>query len=346
MKTKFELRSQLVVLFSALVVLPFTATGCKRAEAPGPKNAGADSVAELGEATGEAAALESSEPATAATENVATSETNTTPNEGLLVSVAQLQEKISDPNLRILDVRPQAAFDAGHIPGARRVEMEDWRAVALHPGGLQDVAEWKERVGVLGVDLNSRVVVYSDQLPNAARVWWTLEYLGVEDSALLDGGWKAWQDAGAPTSTEPPKIVDTDFTPKFEPERLALIGDLKESIKDESVTIIDSRSSEEFTAAGGHLPRAVHIEWKEVVDDSGRFKPPAELRALFESKNIASTKPAVTYCRSGGRSSVEAFALELAGYDKVKNYYCSFDEWSADAEAPVEKPAETKKDAP
>ena len=50
-------------------------------------------------------------------------------------------------------------------------------------------------------------------------------------------------------------------------------------------------------------------------------------------------RPAVTYCQSGGRAAVVAFALELMGGKQVGNYYRSWSEWGNDPDTPVAKPA-------
>jgi thiosulfate/3-mercaptopyruvate sulfurtransferase len=81
----------------------------------------------------------------------------------------------------------------------------------------------------------------------------------------------------------------------------------------------------------------VRIEWKELLAADGRFKSVDELRTLFKERGIDEKDTAVTYCQSGGRAALDAFALELAGLPKVKNYYCSWQQWSADESAPVEK---------
>ena len=48
--------------------------------------------------------------------------------------------------------------------------------------------------------------------------------------------------------------------------------------------------------------------------------------------------PAITYCKTGGRASLNAYALELAGYKNVRNYYSSWRQWRSDDSAPKETP--------
>ena len=41
----------------------------------------------------------------------------------ILVEPAQLQKKLNDPTLRILDIRSMEQYSKGHIPGAVRVDV-------------------------------------------------------------------------------------------------------------------------------------------------------------------------------------------------------------------------------
>jgi thiosulfate/3-mercaptopyruvate sulfurtransferase len=186
------------------------------------------------------------------------------------------------------------------------------------------------------------VVVYGGSLPDAARVWWTLKYLGLADVALLDGGWERWAREGRPTERATPQAEARAFQPSFQADRLEEIGALKKAVQSGKVTVVDTRSREEFNGQevrgkrGGHIPGAKHLEWKELLAEDGRFQTPAQLRELFRRRGIDPGQTAVTFCQSGGRAAVEAFALELAGYPKVKLFVRGWEQWSADLQAPVE----------
>lgn len=263
----------------------------------------------------------------------------------MLITPDALQQRLGDENLRILDVRPEDEYRAGHLPGAARVELDRWKAFAKAEGALRDRAGWAERVGQLGIGPDTDVVVYGGKLNEAARVWWLLEYLGHDRVRLLDGDWSGWTEAERPTDTDAPEIEPAEFKPRFQPERLAEIEDVKAWLGDRGVSIVDARTADEYTGRavregnprGGHLPGAIHLNWEDLKRDDGRFKRPEALRAMFEALGLERDETVVTHCNTGGRGAAEAFALELAGYRNVKNYYCAFQQWSADEEAPVEK---------
>ena len=266
----------------------------------------------------------------------------------MLVEPQTLKAWLDDSSLpiRVLDVRPSGKYAAGHIPGAVWVDVGPWTAKSHSPGGFHDTDYWADAVGRLGITTETRVVIYGDPLPSAARVWWALRYVGLRDVALLNGGLKAWTRAGLPTKIDLPNIAPVSFRPRFQADRLIELDDLVQTVAadDPQVVILDARSAGEYTGKvargprGGHIPGAVHLDWAELVAPDGRLKPRDQLRALFQSRGADPDAVVITHCQSGGRASVETFALELAGYTRVKHYYCGWKEWGAAAKAPVEKP--------
>ena len=72
------------------------------------------------------------------------------------------------------------------------------------------------------------------------------------------------------------------------------------------------------------------------VDASGRFKSVEELKALFKGAGLTHDKPIVTHCQSGGRASHTYFALMLAGFNHVQNYYDSWQDWGNNPGTPIE----------
>lgn len=267
---------------------------------------------------------------------------------GLLVTVAEVGERLDQPQLRAVDVRSRNAYDAGHIPGAVSVDVNEWKSASLVDGGLYDAAAWSERVGKLGITRDTNVVVYGDNPTNATRIWWTLKYLGVRHVGILNGGWEAWEDAAATVSTDEPVVAAVDFQPEFQPDRLAEMDEVRSHLGDDSVTIIDTRSDQEFTGSGGpgprrgHLPGAVHQEWKQFVDEEGRFKSTDEITSLLAGAGLKAESTNITHCQTGGRASLNAFVMELAGYGPAKNYYCGWSEWSPTEDAPIESPGATE----
>ena len=263
------------------------------------------------------------------------------PVKAMLIQPAELESRLKDPALRLLDTRAEDVYAKEHIPGAVRVDVAAWQALGKTPGGLRDAKAWGEKVSELGIGPDTRVVVYGSRLPDSGRIWWLLGYVGVADARILDGGWDLWKKEGRPVESSIPRVLPARFEPKLAGERLAEKDQLEGVLKGGKVKVLDTRSKDEFTGKevrgkrGGHIQGAVNLDWEELVGEDGRFKTPEQLRQLFKERGVLPGDTAVCYCQSGGRAAVEVLALELAGYPNVKLYVRGWEEWSADPKAPA-----------
>ena len=265
------------------------------------------------------------------------------PRTDLLVEAQELAKQRAAVKFCILDARGSGKYNAGHIPGARWVNHTTW---AREFGDGQDKKAWARRIGELGIDLDSRVVIYDDnRSKDAARIWWILRYWGVRDVRLLNGGWKGWQDAKGKVEKDWPRFFTG--TVKLEPQanRLATKAQLLEALKEKKLQIVDARSlaehcgKEETAKRNGAIPSAIHLEWSDAIDKkTERFKGPEELARILKKAGIDPARPSATYCQSSGRAAVMAFTLELMGAKEVRNYYRSWAEWGNDEKTPIVKP--------
>jgi thiosulfate/3-mercaptopyruvate sulfurtransferase len=265
------------------------------------------------------------------------------PRPDLLMEAADLARPEASQRFRVLDARGKHKYSAGHVPGAVWLDHITWsRTFATG----QDPADWARRLGALGIDLTTPVVVYEEGIPkDAARIWWILRFWGVRDVRLLNGGWTAWQRSGGPVTKEEPAITPKAPRLEAQAERLATKEKVLAVVKDRSAQVVDARSRDEYCGIektakrNGAIPGARHLEWVDLLDkQTQRFKSPADLARLFQEAGIDLTRPAVAHCQSGGRSSVMAFGLELMGAKDVRNYYRSWAEWGNADDTPVETP--------
>ena len=192
---------------------------------------------------------------------------------------------------------------------------------------------------------------------DAARAWWILRYWGVPRVQILNGGWDQWTAGNFPIEqTTPPAPTASNFTAQPQPKRLATKKSLLEALGSDALQLVDARSEAEYCGDDPHgnkragaIPGARHLEWSDLVDpQTHRFKPAAEMRRLFAASGIDLDRPTATYCQSGGRASVLAFALELMGAEQVQNYYRSWAEWGNADDTPIErgKPKKQQRNAP
>ena len=271
-------------------------------------------------------------------------ESNSKLNADLLVNVEQLSPLLDEATTVLLDVRPKAEFDAGHLPKAVWIDLKSWKDHSSTDDGLQDKKFWSDEISNLGISAKSTVIVYGDPLPEAARVWWLLKYCGCKDIRLLNGGMKSWVASGGQPSKESRHIQPVQFEAQFQPKRLATDKDVQKlGLAEKSCQIVDNRAPGEFDGTtvrgkrGGHIPGANNLEWSQFVGADGKFLPVEELRSKFAGANIDLEQTIIAHCQTGGRSSVGSFVFEMLSGKPARNYYRGWSEWSEKEELPVVK---------
>jgi thiosulfate/3-mercaptopyruvate sulfurtransferase len=273
-------------------------------------------------------------------------------NPELLVSMDQLAGLAqSDPALRIVDFgRSRHEYEAGHIPGSVYLDRRD--VLSMRGGVSNMLAPVEELVKALeqaGIGNKSRVVIYDDSGDLwASRLFWTLEYLGHDRAALLDGGIARWQAEGRRLQRGAEAAAPARFTPDVQENRLASAEWIRERLGAPGLDLVDARGQEEYSgrdaraARGGHIPGAIHLDWNANLAKDGSFLPLEELRARFEGAGVGTEDTAVTYCQSGIRAAHDYFVLRLLGYADVRLYDGSWEEWGNDARNPVDQDSSTR----
>ncbi|MDY0910996.1 sulfurtransferase [Microbacterium sp. CFBP9034] len=274
----------------------------------------------------------------------------------LLVTPAQLAAlRDSAPRVAVLDVRwrldrPDGHPDylAGHIPGAVWVDLD--RELASHHAPedgrhpLPSLETLQAAARRWGLDDGDVVVVYDDwNSLAAARAWWLLRRSGVADVRVLDGGFRAWTDAGHPLETD-------DVVP--EPGAVTLKPILDGVLTTDGAAqwpaagvLLDSRAPERYRGdvepldpRAGHIPGARNLPAAAVLE-AGRFRDAAALRAAFAEVGATPDVPVAAYCGSGITAAHTALAGALAGLE-VTVYPGSWSAWSNTPGRPVATGAE------
>jgi len=265
----------------------------------------------------------------------------------LLIETQKLAQLLSSPQLRLLDARPPEQYRLGHLPGAVNLPAPETDSLAANRHGFPLPPDRAEQLfQAAGISSNSQVVIYDDQGSRfAARVFYVLDFFGHSHVQVLNGGFKKWQSEGLPLTTESPTVSPGDFKPQANSAIIATAAWVNARLRDANVKLLDARSVAEFNGEriqgprGGHIPGAINLEWTRVVD-SGEIKTfldAPSLAKLFSDAQVSPAQEVVTYCQMGMRASSLYFALRLLGYERVRLYDGSWEDWSATPELPVEK---------
>ncbi|MCX6022903.1 MAG: sulfurtransferase, partial [Chloroflexi bacterium] len=248
-------------------------------------------------------------------------------------------------NLRIVDLRPAAKYAVSHLPGAVNLNSDD---LDVQTNGVQDLAapaKVAELLGNVGIGDASMVVLYDDQKTlYSARVFWVLDYLGHQDAAVLNGGFPKWQAEKREVTRTVPTVEKAAFTPKPDPAKVADAAYIKANMGEKSVVFCDARTPGEFNGTdvyaerGGHIPGAKNLNWEDNVlpGETQILKDAARLKELYDQAGITPDKEVVTYCQTGIRGAQAYYVLKLLGYQKVRNYDGSWQDWAKDSNLPIE----------
>lgn len=274
-----------------------------------------------------------------------------------LITVAQLAQRLHDPNLLILDCRfalddsaqGQRSYREAHIPGAQYADLEkDLSGPVIsgqtgrHP--LPDPDQLTARLRQWGLDDRSEVVLYDDG-PGAfaARAWWLLLWLGKREGVyLLDGGFGAWREAGLPLDDATPTLRQAGFAGHADSGMTIDATQLHQRLHSAELTLLDARALPRFLGevepidpVAGHIPGAVCAPFTENLDSNGRFLSTEQLHDRFV-RLLGSNSPdaAVAYCGSGVTACHNLFALCLAGHPLALLYPGSWSEWITDPGRP------------
>lgn len=281
-----------------------------------------------------------------------------TPTVTPLVQADWLAASLDDPQLVIVDIRGRTRddpFALGHIPGAVWSAYPGaWRGRGEIPGAVPQIADLESHLSSLGVSAQTAVVIVpagsgATEFGGAARVYWTLKYLGHQPVAILDGGYAAWTaDPGHPVATGPSTPETAVFVAEPDPSILASVDRVRAELGTSTV-LVDARPAEQYlgktksaaAAAFGRIPGAINLDSAGFYDPGAdRLKPVDELRAIAEPY-LSENAQVIAYCNAGHWSATDWFVLhELLGYTNTALYVQSFIGWSRNPDNPVERPAD------
>ncbi|HEY9069066.1 MAG TPA: rhodanese-like domain-containing protein, partial [Candidatus Ozemobacteraceae bacterium] len=262
-----------------------------------------------------------------------------------LISAERLAAILTEPNLRIIDTRPQPEYNTSHAPGAVALNPESLRGVVGGiPSMLLPADLLARQFGALGISPETHVVIiHGDKVHDATLVAMGLERLGHTHYSILDGGWQRWHAEGRPSDTRLPRITETVYpVPPADGFTVGAETVLAAS-GDGATRIIDVRPAPFFTgkasdeARAGHIPGAVNRPYTlDLASGTAGFASISDLAKTYESFVPMRDSRVIVHCRTGHQASQTWFVLRrLLGYTNVLWYDAGWTEWSARPELPV-----------
>jgi thiosulfate/3-mercaptopyruvate sulfurtransferase len=247
----------------------------------------------------------------------------------------------------------QAAYAAGHIPGAVYLDTNALEAPPLW-NRLPD-RELEAALLAHGVSHDTPVVLYGRDTRAAARAAVIMMYCGAGDVRLLDGGYQAWTSTGYEVETgtrQPVPVTSFGRQVPAHPEYIIDIEEVRAILAGDDAALVSIRTWAEYTGqisgydrleARGRIAGARWGHAGSTPDQMDHFRredntmrSPGEIEANWRAWGITSEKRVAFYCGTGWRASEAFFYAYAMGWDRISVYDGGWSEWSADPANPVE----------
>lgn len=277
-----------------------------------------------------------------------------------LVSCEWLADHLNDPNVRVLEVsssEDDSEFRSTHIPGSY---WWNWKDALWHDTDREFATpeEMAQNLGSIGVSPETTLVICGSPVQYGSYAIWVLTMAGHPDVRMLEGGRSLWTSQGRALTDEVTMINPVEYDPQ-EAKASSRVGrdDVLDNLGKASRILLDVRSPEEYSGdrvsppgmfgidhgaeRKGRIPGAVHLHFRDMLNDDDTFKSPTDIRRQQEDVGVLSdgVEEIVSYCRLSHRATLAWFAMtELLGMDNVRIYDGSWTEWGSIVGFPVERP--------
>ena len=264
----------------------------------------------------------------------------------ILIEPKALHSRLSDPDIRVVELCESSDFKDQLIPGSVHVdysEIVDGTKPAT--GQVPSDERLKRLASRLGLRDKLHIVAYDDEGgARASRLVWTLYLLGHRCASVLNGGIHAWLHEGYPvtqTGTAATSSKPTQFA--LDDRVLATQEYILSRLGAPDLALLDARTREEYQgsralAKRGGTSRRYTSQLAGYIDSKCqlRLKTDDKLTAMLSQRGIAPNQEIVVYCQTHHRSAHSWMMLRHLGYSRVRGYAGSWSEWGNDARTPIE----------
>ncbi len=241
----------------------------------------------------------------------------------------------SDEKLVIIDASlTESNYLASHIEGAVYLNHEDLYENGDVYGVIKSWVDLADIFAAHGIDKDATVVVYDEGSQKyASRVYWILKYIAKSDVKILHKDNALWQIDGVPMTSEVAEVKEGHMTPGVMPSIYISMEEIDQRLGADDFALVDVRTKAEYEGnekSTGHIPGAIHINYKDLMDSNGAFKSAQELQAIADAHGLERDMEIAFYCIEGIRACAAFVAFRnILGFRNVKVFDGSYNEWMA-----------------
>lgn len=276
-----------------------------------------------------------------------------TANSPTLVSTKWVKNNLN--KIVLIDLSSKSQYQKFHLPKAIFI---DYGWLIKPQDGIELSGGKPHMVKVLsqlGINETDHIVIYDNRGNlDSSRLYWELTKLNHKKVSMLDGGSIAWVLAGYSvtqkiTAKKPTKYLasKSNYQDKYTANKKEVLA----AIQDPNTLILDTRTKAEYFGnpknkkqRTGHIPTAIFFPWEVSIDGKNGYrqrddKGIKEFLSLLKIDN--KQQPIIAYCNSGHRASRVFTLLKSHGFNNIKLYDASMQEWEGSAGNPLkmgEKP--------
>jgi len=259
------------------------------------------------------------------------------------VLIVDCRFELSDPG------KGEREFLQAHVPNAVYASLDrdlsDLSKTGLGRHPLPDERAFSQTLSHWGWTPDQRIIAYDDNggALAAARLWWLLRLCGIYAS-VLDGGWRAWCDAGLQIERGEARAREvTEVHVHFDPAQIVLYDELERLRARNAMLLLDARGTaryrgevEPIDPVAGHVPGALNRPFNDNLEADGRFKSQQRLHEEFAALlRERDPREVVHMCGSGVTAAHNLLAMEAAGLHGSRLFAPSWSGWTSNPSRPV-----------
>ncbi len=278
----------------------------------------------------------------------------------LLVNCDWLERNYTASNIRIFDctvwlkrfpnkiyeiVSGRPDYDREHIPNSSFLDiLELSDKNSIYDFMMPPIKVFNKIMSLKGVGTDTHVVLYSrENIQWATRVWWMLKSVSFDNVSILNGGFDRWKLENRITNSEVVNYPKNNFVSKLVKNLFCDKNEVLDNIHNKNICIINAlrktlHNGSETINYGrpGHIKNSINIPSTEMINKNNyMYKNSDEISKIFNEFNILEKEMVITYCGAGIAATNIAFALTILGYNKIKVYDASLNEWARNENLPL-----------